>query len=293
MTPLLLAFLAAVLYSVSQVSTRRALDHNEPLIVVLGTLATTFTTVTALMFVFDRAWQWPALAGLAILLLAGFVAPGSARLFGAVGLRDFGPLVAVPYQFGTRPIIALAAGVILFGERVTPMRVAALLSIVAGLFWLTAGYRSEASFSERQPDSIRLWIPAMAGVAYAVSEILRKAGVAYTDSVTAAWLAGAAAFGLVTLTTVSIPRLRSELRAPRDVRWILFSGVAAAVAQVVMFTALAVGDITIVSPVMALQPMIVMLIAPGLAAAGGIGIRSVWKGGLVMTIGAIVIGLTA
>ena len=292
MTTLLLALLAAFLYSLSQVSTRRALDHNPPLTVVLGTLAMTFTTVTSMMLALGGNWAWPALPGLVVLVLAGLVAPGTARLLGAVGLRDFGPLVAVPYQFGTRPIIALVAGLVLFNEEVTPWRILALAAIVVGLFWLTSGYKSEIS-DEKRPDQSRLWIPAMAGVAYAISEILRKAGVSYTDSLTAAWLAGASAFILVTISTILMPGQRARVEIPREWRWILFSGGAAALAQVVMFTALAGGDITVVSPVMALQPMIVMLLAPGLAAAGNISLRSVWKGGLVMTFGAVLMGLSA
>lgn len=293
MIPLLLALLAAFLYSFSQVSTRRALDDNEPLSVVVGTLATTLAIVTALLMILSRSWNWPTPAGLAILVLAGLVAPGSARLLGAIGLRDFGPLVAVPYQFGTRPLIALIAGLVLFDERVTPMRVVAVIAIVLGLFWLTAGFRADTSADKNRPASARLWIPAMAGAAYAISEILRKAGVSFTDSLTAAWLAGFSAFAFVIMATAVLPRVRSTFSIPRSWRWILISGTSAALAQVVIFTALDIGDITVVSPVMALQPMIVMLLAPGLAAAGNISLRSVWRGGLVMTMGAVMIGLTA
>ncbi|MDH3462399.1 MAG: DMT family transporter [Acidimicrobiia bacterium] len=290
MNSVFLGFAAALLYSFSQVFTRRALDENEPLTVVLGTLATTFVTVTALMILSGRNWLWPAPSGLVVLVAAGLVAPGAARLLGAIGLRDFGPLVAVPFQFGTRPVVALAAGLVFFNERVGGWRLLALLAIVAGLFWLTTGFNADA---DDPPASSRLWIPAMAGLAYALSEILRKAGVSFTDSVTAAWIAGASALALVGGVSLSLPAIRTRVHVPRDWHWILSSGGAAAIAQVVMFTALANGDITVVSPVMALQPMIVMLIAPSLAAAGNISLRSVWKGGLLMTMGAVIIGLSA
>jgi drug/metabolite transporter (DMT)-like permease len=292
-TPVALGLAASMLYATSQVLTRRALAGTSPPGVVLGTLATTFLAVTLLRVLIAPSLGRIPMPGLVVLVAAGVIAPGIARLLGAIGLRDFGPLVSVPLQFGSRPLIALAAGLALFGERVGGLRLAAIGVLLAGIFLVAKGWASEPVAIGDSFDRRRFWIPALAGAAYAASEVLRKVGIEDAEPLAAAWITVSSALVVALLAFAVAPRLRSSVHFGSNWRWILASGSAAAFAQVLVFMALEAGDLTVVSPLLALQPVLVMIIAPRLQAAGPAPVSAVWKGGVVVALGSVMMSLSA
>lgn len=288
--PVVLAVGAAALYATSQASTRRSVELSKPTAVVLGTLSVSFLAMSAARLVARPSNLGTTGWTIVALLAAGVIAPGLGRLVNAVSLQGAGPLGTSPAQFVARPMIGLAGGLVFFGEHLTAIRLIAIACMVAGVLLLARGSVGGMAGGTR---AVRrgLWIGAGAGAVYAVSEILRKAAIPDTDPITATWTTTGAALAFVLIGFAVIPRLRpGATRLPW--RWVITAGLASALAQVLVFGALDVGDISVVAPVLAVQPLFVMVIAPLLRATGPLKVAAMWKSAVLATAGAVLMAVS-
>ncbi len=211
-------------------------------------------------------WAMPALPA-ALFALAGLSGPGLARLLMMRSVRDAGASVAVPLQASSNPLISSFAGLVVFHEAASGVRLAALGLTVAGIWsCVRAGSANRSSDGARDGHSgagiLVLSLPLAAGAAYASSDILRKAGLTRFDEP----ILGAL-IGTVTALSVWIAAyvLRPTMRAPvvlgPSFAWFVLNGLLIGAAQVALLLALSVGDLSVVSPIVASQPVIVIVLS--------------------------------
>jgi drug/metabolite transporter (DMT)-like permease len=221
----------------------------------------------------------------ALFAVSGVFAPAVSRAAALAGVHVLGPSIAVPIQQGLRPLIVVPAAVVLLGEAFGITRVLGVTAIVAGGWILSRD--PDAAAAAVAPDDGRavgtegsvatavtqrarpitrgfrrgIVFPIAAAIGYATSDLLVKAGLGgASDPVYAAPVSIGTGFLLWTLAHV-LPSVRRRFRLGRDVGWLVASGVLMGTAILLLFQALARGDVSLVSPVVGTQPLFVMVLS--------------------------------
>jgi drug/metabolite transporter (DMT)-like permease len=183
------------------------------------------------------------------------------------GVRDVGTSVTVPVQSSANAVIASVAGALIFSEDVSGGRILALAIIVSGILACIAG--GSANRSPLQHIAIKsrpfsmpllaLRLPVAAGSAFAASDILRKAALEVGgDVVLGSFIGSAAAFTVWLIAYSSRPQFRTPFRLSSSAGWFLLSGLFTAAAGILSMFALDRGDLSVVVPILASQPVIVV-----------------------------------
>lgn len=236
----LLSIASAVGFGVAGVFLRRGLQHAGPLsaAVVSITVTTAFVwSLTLLTAPMSRLFTWKIWP----FLVAGLVAPGLARLMFFVGVDRIGVARAFSLM-ATAPLFAVVIAMAFLGERPTPLLLLGAVAIAAGSMLLAR--RSQHEVRWRRRDMI---FPALGALGFALRDNLSRWGLRdYGDS-----LAAAAAATVTSLVVMWIcaGAGRAQLRLPRaSLMFFALSGVCEGSAYLLMWRALAIGDVSVVSP---------------------------------------------
>ena len=249
----LLSIGAAIGFGVAGVLLRRGLQHANP----LSAAVVSITVTTAFVWILTLSsrplgslmtWQvWP-------FLVAGLVAPGLARLMFFVGIDRIGIARAFSLM-ATAPLFAVVIAIIFLGERPTPLLLVGALAIATGSMLLARRSRHEAPWRRR--DMI---FPALGALGFALRDNLSRWGLRdYGDS-----LAAAAAATLTSLLVMWIcaAAWRAELRLPRlGVTFFALSGLCEGTAYLLMWRALSIGDVSVVSPLVNAHSIVAIALA--------------------------------
>lgn len=284
------ALLAAASFAASQVALRRGLVSTTIVGGLLVSLCASLVVLTAAV-----ALDPPTTAldrrALALFAMAGIAAPGLARWAAATGVKRLGPSAAVPIMQGARPLLATAAAVLLLSESLTTQRALGLGLIVAGGWSLSrrtaedGGHRrssgvddldaghvgsdvlagqTPATADRRYRSVLRRGaaFPLLAGLCYASTDILIKQGLLLLPNPAVGALTSTVA-ALITWSAVVVvsTRTRTQVKLGPDVGWQVLSGVLAGSALLCLSNALRRGDVTLVSPILASQPLMVFLLS--------------------------------
>jgi uncharacterized membrane protein len=249
----LLALTAALGFGVAAVFLRRGLQSASPLAaaVVSVTVTAAFIWVLVLATVpLERLWTWK----IAPFLLAGFVAPGLARLGLFTGVARIGVARSSSLAAVT-PLFAILLAVPFLGERPTNLLLMGAACVVTGGALLA--HRAPEDRSWRRRDMV---FPLLAALGFAVRDNLSRWGLReYADP-----LAAAAA---ATVTSVAVMWLMALLRrkhmrlAGRGLGWVVASGLAEGTAYLTMWKALAQGEVSVVSPLVNSHPIFAVTLA--------------------------------
>ena len=286
--PVVFALLAATSFAASQVAVRRGLVTTT---VVGGLLVSLGSSLAVLTVAVALDPPTGALDGQAIALfaMAGVAAPGVARWAAATGVRRLGPSTAVPIMQSARPLLATAAAVVLLTEPLTTQRAVGLALIVVGGWSLSRDTTADADPGRRPADRDTLGpssrsgskplrgdaiprrqavlrrgaaFPLLAGLCYASADILIKRGLLLMPKpATAALISTVAALATWSAVVAASPRFRTRVALGSDIGWQVLSGVLAGTALLCLSTALGRGDVTLVSPVLASQPLMVFILS--------------------------------
>lgn len=267
------ALLAAICFAGSQVTVRRGLVHSSIISGVLVSLSTALVVIV-IAVLFDPPAEVTA-DGLALFVLGGLAAPGISRWAATTGVHRLGPSVAVPITQGARPLLAVGGALLFLGESLTIPKLVGLVAIVAGGSQLSRSREDARSLGlgsiegpvETATRSQRIFrlrpgivFPLLAGLAYAASDLVVKEALDHLPHPRFGAMVGmASALVAWSAATLLAPPLRRQLRLGRDVGWLVASGVLAGLAIINLFTALDLGDVTLVSPITASQPLAVFL----------------------------------
>lgn len=262
------ALVAAFCFASGSVAVKRATQTGDVMLGFLVGLVVNAVLVGIVALLTVEAWAVPPLP-LVLFALAGLAGPGLARLLMMRSVRDVGASVAVPIQTSSNPLLSSAAGILIFDESAGRGRLVALVLTVTGIWSCARG-----GSANRIPLEIRrargaglthlgvLLVPLAAGGAYAASDILRKAGLnRYDEPVLGALIGTATALALWSAAYVVRPAMREPLLLTGSLGWFCLNGVLIGTAQLALLRALSTGDLSIVSPIVASQPVIVIVLS--------------------------------
>lgn len=189
---------------------------------------------------------------LALFVLAGAFFPAMVTLLNFAGNVRLGPNL-VGALGNLTPLFAVALAALLLGDVPGPWQVAGILAVCGGLLLL-------AVERMRLHADAALWVlmlPLAAAVLRGAAQPVVKLGLAgWPDAFAATTI------GYVTSATVllSVRRIFHRAPLPRDPRvlWYCVIGICNGLSVVFLYAALTRGPVTVVAPLMATYPLIVM-----------------------------------
>jgi uncharacterized membrane protein len=249
----LLALTAALFFGFASIFLKRGLAHIRPL-----PAAAASVTVTAVI-----AWTAAAttdrLDGLLTplvlpFLAAGFLAPGLARLVLFIGYDRVGVSRATTL-LSISPLFSISMAMVLLGERPSGLVLVGAGLIVAGGVLLSRRAADDRSWRRRH-----LGFPLLAAVAFALRDTISRAALlAFPHP-----MLGAAVATLMSVTVIwlfaGVQRGAVAFNLPGTALAVL-SGAFEGVAYITMWQALAIGDVSVVSPLVMVSPVFTVLLA--------------------------------
>jgi transporter family protein len=214
-------------------------------------LAASFAFAGAAMTSLSIVLTWRILPFVA----AGLVAPGLARLVYYLGVHTIGVARATALV-SVQPLLAVSLAVVFLGERPTSVLVLGALAVVGGGALLSTRVRDERPWRRRY-----LVFPLLAALGFAVRDVLSRYGFReFHDPI----VASAAA----TLTSVVVMWLFAafggagrQLPGGNAFGLFVLAGICEGVAYLTMWRALALGRVSVVSPLINSQPLFAILLA--------------------------------
>jgi len=251
--PVLFALGTAVAFAASAVLVRVGVTRSSPLTALVVTIGVNVVVLWTLSLVrYDVvvdfwAWRW--------FVLAGVFAPALGRFANYVGIQRIGVNLVSPIS-NTNPLVSVVLAVALLGERLPLGGYAGVLLAVGGAVIL-ATVRGTETVRVRWRD---LLFPVFGAFTYGSVQILRKLG---TDLV-AEPVVGAAvnlttSFVLVVLGLAITGRLRSLAAPRRDLLVFGAAGVVSSLGLASLYTALGLGQVIVITPVLNASPLFVLL----------------------------------
>jgi drug/metabolite transporter, DME family len=253
-SPAVLALGAALGFALAGILLRRALVFSTPRTAALVSVTFTAICVWAAALVsapLALLFTWAVLPFVA----AGIAAPGIGRLMlytgvGRVGAARTSAMVA------STPFFSVAMATALLGEHPTPSMLVGAACVVAGGVLLATRVRDERPWRRRD-----LLFPVLAAASFGLRDIFVRSGLTqYPHPLIAA--AVATGTSVVVMWALAAAGGRRAFALPRaGLGFMAIAGVCESVAYVTMLRALAVGDVSLVSPLAHAQPFFTVALA--------------------------------
>jgi drug/metabolite transporter (DMT)-like permease len=201
--------------------------------------------------------------------LVGVFFPAMVTLLTFASNDRLGPSVTASVS-STAPLFALAAALLILGERIPGRAVVATLAVVAGVAFISwapgARLRVQA-----------LWLPLTGAALRGLAQVVAKAGLALWPNPFAASLIG---YGVSTITVTAADTLARRNRPARTrgaVLWFIATGLLNGGAVLLMYAALSAARVSLVAPLVAGYPLVTLVLGaallreerPGPRAIGG------------------------
>lgn len=290
----LFALMAGIAFAGAEILNKRGLQNTS---ILLGFLVSLASGLLLLFFVLlinpPTSVNW---RGTSWFVLAGLVGPGVGRLVGIAAAHRLGPSLSTPIQSIAYPLLALSLSFILLEEPVVFTRVIGVIIIVTGLWHLTTGVTSSIH-SDMQSHRIfhlvggAISLPLTAGLCYGLADIVRKQAIEVTPHAILGSTIGLAAALVAWIPTLALRSVRQQLSFNSGVWWFVFAGLATALATISIFLALEIGNVSLVSPIAATNPLFVFLFSSLFLRDIERLRRSTVIGGIIMVGGTILVSL--
>lgn len=254
--PILLALCASFLFGLALVLTQFGLRHMQPAEGMLISIPLV-TVVAWLVALFQLDWQGWRNEAAAIFLAVGLFYPAAVTLLTYEANRTMGPAIAGALG-NLAPLFAVLGAVILFGDLPTPLQVAGVLTIIAGIAVLSLG---RGGLSRSWP-LIALALPLTASVVRGAAQPVIKMGLVIWPDAFAASLLGLTVSTLLVIGASLIRHrgIRSGF-TPRGVFWFACVGTSNTLAVLTLYAALASGSVVLVAPLAATYPLVTLALS--------------------------------
>lgn len=254
-----LAILAAFFYGVSMVMARIGLQDTDTFSGALISMILSFAGSLVLIFFWVPIEHFASRA-LIYFIIAGLSGPCVGRFLLFIGINRVGSSIASTL-YSIKPLFSALAAVLILGEKLTTAIGLATAIMVAGLALVSS--RPSAKQLEGSWSKKDLIFPIMAGAAYGLAHVLRKIGLNLNHEP----LMGVAVQNLAalsfSLTLTLFRKNQQRLTLNHSRAWVFFglSGIFSILGQLTVFHALNIGSVVIVSPLSAISPLFVILMA--------------------------------
>lgn len=251
--PELLALGSSFTYSVTFISLRQGLRSGSPLtgVIIMAGIVAAFTLTAALI---QGTLQTSNPVALLWFALAGCVGQCLGQLASFTGIQRMGVSRAAPIQ-GSSPIWSVILAVIILGERPgLPVWLGAS-AVVVGVAFLSRRGNEQGGTAW---DWLRgaLVFPLVASVLFAFMPVVAKFGFAYQRT---PMVGIGTAFGAATVLLLAARfglGIGGRLQADRSaLRWFALAGVCTTASAVLFWTALSMGEVSIVMPLSRIGPL--------------------------------------
>lgn len=261
-----LAAVAAVSFASGSVSAKRGMQNTN-----VTTALIIASSVAALILGIVVSIDPPTgvtFKAVGLFALAGLAGDGIGRFTMLAAVDRLGPSTAIPIQTAAYPFIAVVGGVVLLSESVALVQGFGAVAIVGGIWVLlfrppTGRGADDASESTaRATNWMSLGLPVMAGIGFAVSDLFRKAGLDQTpEPAFGALIAVATMLVVLMAGAASMPRMRRQIRVGAGWGWLIASGGFITCALLALFEALDRGAVSTVGPIIAAQPLAIVVLS--------------------------------
>lgn len=261
-----LATVAAVSFAAGSVTAKRGMQ-NTSVVAALMISSGVAAIILGIVVAFDPP-HGVTLTAVVLFVIAGLVGDGIGR-FSMLGAVDrLGPSTAIPIQTATYPLIAVTGGIVVLSEKVSLVQGAGAFTVVAGI-WILLGPHTTEPVTDEVAESERktrrfsvLVLPVIAGVGFAVSDLFRKLGLDETpDPAFGALIAVTSMLLIMAVAVGAVPKMRSQIRVGPAWGWLVVAGACIAVALLALFKALDGGTVSVVGPIIAAQPLAVVVLS--------------------------------
>lgn len=248
-----LTLLVALNFGFASHFQHKALDHMD---VRSGTLVNIATSAILLWLAapFYLVPETLLTPPIALFALSGLIVPAMSITFTTQSVKMIGPALTSGLA-STSPIFAMMIAVIFLGELIT-------VPIIAGTLIVISGVMVIALRSARADITWPIWavaLPLLAALTRGISHPLTKAGLTDLPSPLTAALV-ASTVSLIVLATLYLFSGQKPPRWNRGYSWFALCGVINGAGIVGLNTALDIGSVVIVSPLIATTPAFTLLL---------------------------------
>ena len=263
--PGLIALGAAAAFGTSGVASKRGLAHVEALTGTLVSVGACLAVYVLAAPLWMRAEDWFTV-GFWIFALTGIMQPALSMYFANEAYSRAGATVVSTFA-GTTPLFASAVAIGFLDERLTLALAAGTVLTVAGitaLAWLPAPGGAGA-MAGRSGIAAALVFATLTAAIRGINQVIGKVGI---DLLPNPFMAGFCSFG-VSFVLLGVAyrwrRGRWPGRLPRPgLVWFCITGLCVALGAGLLYTALLVGTVTVVAPIVATFPVFTLLVAAAL-----------------------------
>ena len=260
--PGLIALGAAAAFGTSGVTSKRGLAHVEALTGTLVSVGTCFAVYLLAAPFWMRAEDWFT-AGFWIFVITGILQPALSMYFANEAYSRAGATVVSTFS-ATTPLFAAALAIGFLGERLTTAIAAGTILTVLGITTLARmpAARKTSTTAGRRAIAAALLFATATALIRGISHVTGKVGI---DLLPNPFMGGFASFGVSFAILAAVYRWRRgrwPARIPRQ-GLVCFgaTGMCVSLGIGLLYTALLVGTVTIVAPIVATYPVFTLLAA--------------------------------
>lgn len=291
-----LAGLAALLYAGSSVAVKRAVEDTSiqaGLLISLG--VGSVATVALLAGSGSHRLDAPAVVG--GFVIAGVLGPAIGRGTSMIGVRLLGPSRSVPIQAALYPLFASIFAVLFLEEVIDWRQGIGLLLVGCGVWLLSlpetnplAKVRSELSVGRLRLPAVLF--PLVAGLAFGFADLFRKRAIDLSgDALLGAAIGTFTALCFWSLVIGASRQKLNQFEWGRGVLWFALAGLLSAGAILALIAALDGGDVSVVSPIIAAEPLGVIVLSALFLRDIELVTKRVVLGATAVVMGTVVVGL--
>ena len=281
----LLALGAALCFSSGQICSRLGLNYGTPTSAISFSLFTSTVILLVVLGPLTSGDDAPA-AGLLLFTGAGVLSPFCTQILLFISANKVGISRASPLR-NTTPLFAGVVAVLWLGETVTVAIASGTLLIIFGASLL--GMRDSEQTVPYQP--VYLLLPVLAAFLGGFSSPMRKLGYSLIDSVPlAVCVVQGGAFVALVLYLLATGKYRELVFRRETLWWFGLSGLLNSAAVTMNMTALEMGDVVLVSPLISTTPLFTVILSTVFLRSFErvtvkvlVGAASICLGGIVLT----------
>jgi drug/metabolite transporter (DMT)-like permease len=253
-----LALLSAAASGISVVLVRKHSANSSVLnmsivITIVGMAALWPLAIATTDFAAVNVW------GFLLFALSGLLSPGFVRLFYYKGLKTLGASVNSSV-FAVYPLYSSLLAILLLSEILTAWNVFGIAAIILGVVFVEMSINGK--YGHGKIDRHNIIVPVLGGVTLGFATLFRKFALD-TSNIPIMGVAIAYVFSLLPYIVILAfsSRSRQSLSLKQDFRWFWAAGIGQAVSWLLAFYALSFSQVSITTPLLAVEPLFVVAFA--------------------------------